>query len=848
MGRLHHAYLFTGTRGVGKTTIARIFAKSLNCEQGITANPCGQCDICTTIEAGQFIDLIEIDAASRTKVEDTREILDNVQYAPTRGRFKVYLIDEVHMLSRHSFNALLKTLEEPPSHVKFLLATTDPQKLPITILSRCLQFNLTALSRPEIVEHLRYILGEENLSFDDESLKLIAKSADGSLRDALSLTDQAIAQSNGALNISQVQQMLGTIDKQWSLKLLAHIANQDAELALKTVDEIALFMPDYRHLLDQLLSIFHLAAMVQLVPGVARIEENQQAFISRLAQKLSAQDVQLYYQILLNGKKDIELAPDARMGFEMVLLRLLAFQPLAKVVRPINHQLDENDDLLPVAQPMAAIAPQTSSDAKKNSEISPAVKSDPQSERQLEMATLNAQQNSLLFAAQEQGFKPVVAEPVTQVLAAIEPVADKPIQISAEKQPIESTPLFGEVVQSKCQTVENAIEPATSIEPAVVIEPVVAIKQQVAIEPQVMAQEPPMLDISFKDDEEEHSHYDDMMQDQGVYQEQVTQTAMPTLKPIQAKADGKAEHYEDPVAAILANRNLPIKNLFGSGADETIAAEQEKTVKPYKPPIRNVQSESQPEPQVRAAEAVVENNGTNNDLFKPRVAKGVKSVEPLFKARLPLFDESKNQKTPPVERKPAVEAAIEPECKLELKPAVEVQNVLQSKPQVAIDIGQEEPHLQPPNKKVATVAEQQSISHQTAETSRPRWAAEVDEWAALIEQMGLGGLVRIIAVQSVWHKADKIVTLTVASDQQHLDSTGLREQLTKALIRVLNEIIELDIKFSDQVHQCPLNIQRKIDADRLVYAKDSIYQDSLILALQETFSAQVDDSTIAAVG
>ncbi|MCJ8269166.1 MAG: DNA polymerase III subunit gamma/tau, partial [Psychrosphaera sp.] len=328
MGRLHHAYLFTGTRGVGKTTIARIFAKSLNCAQGITANPCGQCDVCLSIEKGQFVDLIEIDAASRTKVEDTREILDNVQYAPTQGRFKVYLIDEVHMLSRHSFNALLKTLEEPPPHVKFLLATTDPQKLPITILSRCLQFNLRALLRNEIIEHLKYILGEETISFDEESLRLLAKSADGSLRDALSLTDQAIAQSKGGLTAILVRQMLGTIDQQWSVKLLAHIVNQNPDKALDTVEEIAQFMPDYRNLIDQLLSLFHLAAMSQLVPSVAKIDENMQAFVTRLAQKLSPQDVQLYYQILLNGKKDIELAPDPRMGFEMVLLRVLAFQPL----------------------------------------------------------------------------------------------------------------------------------------------------------------------------------------------------------------------------------------------------------------------------------------------------------------------------------------------------------------------------------------------------------------------------------------------------------------------------------------------------------------------------------------
>lgn len=338
--RLHHAYLFTGTRGVGKTTIARIFAKSLNCDKGISAEPCGQCSSCTDIEAGRYIDLLEIDAASRTKVEDTREILDNVQYAPTRGRYKVYLIDEVHMLSKHSFNALLKTLEEPPEHVKFLLATTDPQKLPVTILSRCLQFNLNALSQSEIHDQLAHVLNLEQLSFDDKSLSILAKAADGSMRDALSLTDQAIAQTNGNINHQAVQTMLGLMDTHYSQTMLAAVLCQDGDALLAEVKAVVSRNPNFVALLDDLIALTHLIQLVQLVPSAAALDETNRDFIEQVAQTTDAQQMQVYYQLLLNGKKDLQWAPDAKLGFEMIMLRLLAFQPtqFAQSQTPTNSQ------------------------------------------------------------------------------------------------------------------------------------------------------------------------------------------------------------------------------------------------------------------------------------------------------------------------------------------------------------------------------------------------------------------------------------------------------------------------------------------------------------------------------
>jgi DNA polymerase-3 subunit gamma/tau len=357
--RLHHAYLFTGTRGVGKTTIARIFAKSLNCETGISAEPCGQCGTCLDVDAGRFVDLIEIDAASRTKVGDTREILDNVQYAPTRGRYKVYLIDEVHMLSRHSFNALLKTLEEPPEHVKFLLATTDPQKLPVTILSRCLQFNLQALSIKQISEQLVRIMQAEQLPFEQEALELLAKYAKGSMRDGLSLTDQAIAQSGQNVTLDVVQHMMGTVDISWSQNILAAILNSDADGLVSEFSRLTKQNPDIEKVLDDLLSVCHQIALTQIMPNAAQLNQNISEFIKTVATKLTPQEVQVYYQILLQGKRDLKISSDPYASFEMICLRMLAFKPVTDFSElPLKKNSEINIPRVetPVSEPLQKLA------------------------------------------------------------------------------------------------------------------------------------------------------------------------------------------------------------------------------------------------------------------------------------------------------------------------------------------------------------------------------------------------------------------------------------------------------------------------------------------------------------
>jgi len=335
-GRLHHAYLFTGTRGVGKTTIARILAKALNCEKGVTSEPCGECSACVEIDEGRFVDLIEVDAASKTKVDDTRDMLDNVQYAPARGRYKVYLIDEVHMLSKSSFNALLKTLEEPPPHVKFLLATTDPQKLPVTVLSRCLQFNLKRMTPRLISDRLTHICEAESIEAETTALATIARAADGSMRDALSLLDQAIAYCGGAIEEVQVAKMLGTIDRDHVMRLLRLLGDNDAKGIVDAIREIDEQFPNYSRLLEDLARDLQRIAVFQVV-GTCDSEDdlNEQEY-AELSAALPAADVQLFYQVAIMGRRDLHLAPDPRSGAEMVLLRMLAFRPAAAAEVPGN--------------------------------------------------------------------------------------------------------------------------------------------------------------------------------------------------------------------------------------------------------------------------------------------------------------------------------------------------------------------------------------------------------------------------------------------------------------------------------------------------------------------------------
>ena len=466
-GRLHHAYLFTGTRGVGKTTLGRILAKSLNCENGPAAEPCGQCSCCLEIDQGRFVDLIEIDAASRTKVEDTREILDNVQYRPTRGRYKVYLIDEVHMLSRHSFNALLKTLEEPPPHVKFLLATTDPQKLPITILSRCLQFNLKAMNLEQIQGQLQSILQQEGISFEPLAIEQLSRAAQGSMRDALSLTDQAIAHGQGKLTDAQVTSMLGLLDRDHERALIKTLLQGDANQLMMTVAEVAGFAPDYDKLMASMQSLLHRASLTLLAPAAIAPAESESGLLQAIASHWAPEQIQLAYQSLVQARRDLPFAPDPRSGLEMALLRALMFRPMqardlpiheAPASAPVNtvqaQLIPESEAVTPVEECAAATVPSPQLPAEPEPEPELIVPVQPEAPAMVAGETVTqedliAQQQQILSMAESQGFQPQadeVTEPAPQQNEVpLEPVAaDAPEQsqsVAPESQETAATGL-----------------------------------------------------------------------------------------------------------------------------------------------------------------------------------------------------------------------------------------------------------------------------------------------------------------------------------------------------------------------------------------------------------------------
>ena len=470
--RLHHAYLFTGTRGVGKTTIGRLLARCLNCETGVTATPCGTCSSCQEIQEGRFVDLIEIDAASRTGVDDMRELTDNVQYSPTRGRFKVYLIDEVHMLTNQSFNAFLKTLEEPPEHVKFLLATTDPQKLPVTVLSRCLQFNLKRMTPEHIAGHLRHVLTQEGIPFEEPALWLLARAADGSMRDALSLTDQAIAFGNQTLSGSDVSNMLGTIDQSDIENLVNALVEDDGPALLSEINRISDFAPDYSVILADLLSLFHRVTMEQVVPGSVDNAFGDAAQVESLARRLSAEDAQLFYQAALMGRKDLSVTPDARMGFEMTLLRMLAFRPgtdrreppvVASGRSSSGQESREDPEPGPAASEKitAAVEPEQTPQPEPEQRAEPTPQPEPQPETQ--EPALESQ--------------PAPEEPDAAWLASLDEAAESAAAeaASAEDYGPESVapePEYAEAPQAEVPRMETA-EPAESIEPAEPVEELV---------------------------------------------------------------------------------------------------------------------------------------------------------------------------------------------------------------------------------------------------------------------------------------------------------------------------------------------------------------------------------------
>lgn len=782
--RLHHAYLFTGTRGVGKTTIARIFAKSLNCDKGISAEPCGQCSSCTDIEAGRYIDLLEIDAASRTKVEDTREILDNVQYAPTRGRYKVYLIDEVHMLSKHSFNALLKTLEEPPEHVKFLLATTDPQKLPVTILSRCLQFNLNALSQSEIHDQLAHVLNQEQLSFDDKSLSILAKAADGSMRDALSLTDQAIAQTNGNINHQAVQTMLGLMDTQYSQTMLAALLCQDGDALLQEVKAVVSRNPNFVALLDDLIALTHLIQLVQLVPSAAALDDTNRDFIEQVAQTTDAQQMQVYYQLLLNGKKDLQWAPDAKLGFEMIMLRLLAFQPtqFAQSQTPTNTQQQ--------VKPSGAGALR---DILKKS----TAQREQAASEQAPVAHSSAQTTAVPSEPQPTQAEPVEAEPI-QAAKAETAHSHEPAQ-QAEATAVEQ-PDAGQQPQ---QSVETAM--AAEAQPA-------PQQQEPSHSEQVPAAEyssPEYSSQDYMDDNDAQmdsslaAQYDDVMNsayDQGFTANEASAPQQQQTAPAQLQQ--QQSQAQSAIARILQDRNISGAGRLSGAATQTNAkAEPQPEAKPKaEPPAQQSTAASNIQPQQQAMAAEVK---------KPIPQQAGESS-------------SKVKKVDFREKHQTITENLAPELLEQINP--------QKAPEPVV----EEASIPIPDDFESPI-------------SSIKFAHEQDEWAYLIKRMGLGGRMRQFALHSIFTKQNNQLHIEVDSSQRHLDSAVLRQKLNAALSEIYGHNVELSIEFADGVIDSPYLIQQKIDAGRHQQAIDVINSDENIVQFQQLFSAIIDENSIQAL-
>ena len=782
--RLHHAYLFTGTRGVGKTTIARIFAKSLNCDKGISAEPCGQCSSCTDIEAGRYIDLLEIDAASRTKVEDTREILDNVPYAPTRGRYKVYLIDEVHMLSKHSFNALLKTLEEPPEHVKFLLATTDPQKLPVTILSRCLQFNLNALSQSEIHDQLAHVLNQEQLSFDDKSLSILAKAADGSMRDALSLTDQAIAQTNGNINHQAVQTMLGLMDTQYSQTMLAALLCQDGDALLQEVKAVVSRNPNFVALLDDLIALTHLIQLVQLVPSAAALDDTNRDFIEQVAQTTDAQQMQVYYQLLLNGKKDLQWAPDAKLGFEMIMLRLLAFQPtqFAQSQTPTNTQQQ--------VKPSGAGALR---DILKKS----TAQREQAASEQAPVAHSSAQTTAVSSEPQPTRAETIQAEPI-QAAKAETAHSHQPAQ-QAEATAVEQ-PDAGQQPQ---QSVETAM--AAEVQPA-------PQQQEPSHSEQVPAAEyssPEYSSQDYMDDNDAQmdsslaAQYDDVMNsayDQGFTANEASAPQQQQTAPAQLQQ--QQSQAQSAIARILQDRNISGAGRLSGAATQTNAkAEPQPEAKPKaEPPAQQSTAASNIQPQQQAMAAEVK---------KPIPQQTGESS-------------SKVKKVDFREKHQTITENLAPELLEQINP--------QKAPEPVV----EEASIPIPDDFESPI-------------SSIKFAHEQDEWAYLIKRMGLGGRMRQFALHSIFTKQNNQLHIEVDSSQRHLDSAVLRQKLNAALSEIYGHNVELSIEFADGVIDSPYLIQQKIDAGRHQQAIDVINSDENIVQFQQLFSAIIDENSIQAL-
>ncbi|WP_028863898.1 DNA polymerase III subunit gamma/tau [Psychromonas aquimarina] len=783
--RLHHAYLFSGTRGVGKTTIARILAKSLNCEQGVTATPCGQCVNCQAIDQGRFVDLLEIDAASRTKVDDTRELLDNVQYKPAQGRYKVYLIDEVHMLSKHSFNALLKTLEEPPEYVKFLLATTDPQKLPITVLSRCLQFHLKAILPQEIENQLVHILQHEQASFEHAALAVIAKAADGSMRDALSLTDQALAFGSGNIEHQSVLKMLGTIDNSHLHYLLHFIASGNVQKVFQKIEEFVHLGADFASLHQELASLCHEIALEQM-RSAANVSEK--TAVQLLAERLSPEEVQLYYQIAVQGYKDYEFAPNGKIALEMTVMRLLAFKPANYIT------LDENQLELPAASP---------------------------------------QQGTVNSAAVEQlNSVPVSPAPAAQVIpdqmpvepAAVEQLKPEPVS------PAPVSPLMPKQMPVKPAAVEQLNPEPVSPAPVspVMPEQAPAVPSSVTAQPQLEQRAADIMPPSAAVPEQSDQY--------------TQETLRPAAEPVQSTPLKNITHSRNMLRSHRLKRE-EVKKLQATTSKPETAVKQElnaaQTSQPLEQSRQHVVAEKKAAvetlPQVPAAvtaaqPAQSQDSWMNDEQLPPLDAYqdeisaesgSFESSAPPFAADMPVD----LQETTAISSSPVHPQAAPAEPSAPAQPLGSSSAEDFSETPFFTDEQIELPEID-----VAKYVEDKLT----------------DPWSLAIQQMNLFGLVKLLAKNSVMKRVDQQIILTLKADQQHLlNDSNLCEQLQAQLKAHFGEQVSMYIEVGDVPGELTaFESELAIFQQYLDNAKRSIKEDVNIQTFVRDYGAKIYENSI----
>ncbi|MGL6509213.1 DNA polymerase III subunit gamma/tau [Aeromonas hydrophila] len=803
-GRLHHAYLLSGTRGVGKTTIARILAKSLNCEQGISSHPCGVCDTCREIDQGNFVDLLEIDAASRTKVEDTRELLDNVQYRPARGRFKVYLIDEVHMLSRHSFNALLKTLEEPPPYVKFLLATTDPQKLPITILSRCLQFHLKSLDQTQIAKQLEWVLDQEGQPFEPRALLALAKAADGSMRDALSLTDQALAHGNGSVRLDSVLAMLGTLDHRHLHQLLEAILRQDAPATMAKITEIATLGPDFDQLHAELEGLLHRIAMAQLLPATVQEQGADADALLQLAQAMSPEEVQLCYQIVLGGRKDLPWAPDGRTALEMTCLRMLAFSPRREVLHPASLTA------LPPAMgglatearsgaaapgkpqgaepaPAASTAPQASSAIAATAPavtIAPVVMAEPAAvepalERQdngAELDPLFAEQDELLREAEQMGYEVATLPAASGDLPAEPSVAPLSMSVMAEPESIPQAEVVADAdtVPSTVSSMQSLLGKRNLLRSRLRSEPSAATTS-VRTAPAKPA----------------------------TVMQPAAATPAPAFEPQTARVDGQGQASARPAPQTGYDDLPPLDAYEESGSDYEEYLSQGFSDAFVSAPLPERAAEALSPAPVPAAVARPRSDELppwDLDGSAPRQATAAPVAAPVTTPREVVASE------------PA--------------PAVSVMET--------IDWDELEGDSQPQAGEVAARLIPSSLLNSCG-----------DPWAELIARTGVGGRLRQLAINSVMSQQGDKVLLTLKPEQRHLISDRARADLAEIIGPELGQPVQVEVTLGNVPEQeTPLEIEHRLYLGVREQVTRDLEQDPNVQFLQQRFGAVLHHDSI----